>query len=231
MKKIVLLYLGLLGSWMPSMAQTKDTTSHAGVHHLVGLQANALFRQLFNLNGNTIPTNNPYLLTYTLLSGKKGWGVDVGLGYTYNKSFETDGNTKKDNFINDLYFRIGPQKSIPLNKRFVTQISVHILYDMLNSDTKTESNFGGQISRITTKTSILRYGAGPALGLRYRLSPRIWIGTEASYYFRMGKQKSDMKSTTEFQGQIITDQSSNSNNDITQFVFNPPAVLFLQLRF
>lgn len=231
MKKIVLLYLGLFWAGIHAIAQTKDSTSHAGIHHLVGLQANALFRQLFNLNGTTIPTNNPYLLTYTLMSGKKGWGLDVGLGYTYNKSFETDGNTKKDNFINDLYFRIGPQKSIPLNKRFVTQISVHVLYDMLYSDTKTESNFSGQISRITTKTSTLRYGAGPALGLRYRLSPRIWIGTEASYYFRMGKQKSDMTSLTEFQGQIINQQVSNSNNDLAQFVFNPPAVLFLQLRF
>lgn len=231
MKKLVLLCLGLLGCGWQLNAQTKDSTSETGVRHLVGLQANALFRQLFNLGGSNLPTNNPYLLTYTLTSGKKRWGLDVGLGYTYNKNFETDGNIKKDNFINDLYFRIGPQRSIPLNKRFVTQISLHVLYEMLYSDTKTESSFSGQIARIKTKTSTLRYGAGPALGLRYRVSPRIWIGTEASYYFRLGKQKTDLSSETEFQGQIFDQQVSSTNKDLTQFVFNPPAVLFLLIRF
>jgi hypothetical protein len=63
--------------------------------HFVGLQANALFRQILNFSGANTPVNNPYLLTYSVVTPKKGWGIDAGLGYTYNKTFETDGNVKK----------------------------------------------------------------------------------------------------------------------------------------
>jgi hypothetical protein len=166
-----------------------------------------------------------------MVTPKKGWGIDAGMGYTYNKTFETDGNVKKNNFINDLYFRLGPQKMLPLNRRFSAQIAFHLLYEILNSDTQTESNFGSQITRVITKSSSVRYGCGPALGLRYRVSNRVLLGTEASYYFRKGQLKSDLRTETIFQGNIIQEDISNTNNDLAQVVFNPPAVLFLVLRF
>lgn len=231
-KKKLILCVSLLFGGVMLFAQNSDSLNESKrFKHLVGLQANALFRQILNFSGANTPVNNPYLLTYSIVTPKKGWGLDAGMGYTYNKTFETDGNVKKNNFINDLYFRLGPQKMLPLNRRFSAQIAFHLLFEILNSDTQTESNFGSQITRVITKSSSVRYGGGPALGLRYRVSNRVLLGTEASYYFRKGQLKSDLKTETIFQGNIIQEDISNTNNDLTQVVFNPPAVLFLVLRF
>lgn len=214
-----------------SAQKQNDSTESKKTLHFVGLQANLLVRQVFNFGNANNPINSPYLLTYSIIDRKSKWGVDVGLGYTLNSTFENDGNTKKENNINDLYFRIGAQKLIPLNKRFVALANVHILYDMLNSKTKTESDFGGQIQKITSNTSSTRFGLGPCLGLRYRVSNRVFIGTEASYYFKMGNSKSNVKSEIYFQGQIQQSTESDSNNDLKQFVFNVPTALYLTVRF
>lgn len=95
-KKKLILCVSLLFSGVMLFAQNSDSLNESKrFKHFVGLQANALFRQILNFSGANTPVNNPYLLTYSIVTPKKGWGLDAGMGYTYNKTFETDGNVKK----------------------------------------------------------------------------------------------------------------------------------------
>ena len=200
--------------------------------HLVGLQANGLFRQILNFGNANNPVNNPYLLTYSMISTRSKTGFDLGAGYTLNNVFENDGNTKKENYTNDLYCRLGVVKLVPLNKRFSTTLNFHVIVEALSSKTNTTADFGGQITEVNSNTTSLRYGGGPCLGLRFKVSNRVFLGTEANYYFKMGKNKSKVITTTSFPGQQQTTTTiTESNNDLKQFVLNTPTVIFLAIRF
>ncbi len=233
-KKLVLAGMICLLSYANLFAQRDTDTSRQPkkAMHLVGLQANALFRQIFNLGNANNPVNNPYLLTYSMMGTRSKFGFDFGAGYTLNNLFENDGNTKRENYINDLYCRLGVVKLVPLNKRFSTTLNFHLLVEALSSKTKTESDFGGQVSTVNSNTNTLRYGGGPCLGIRYKVSNRVFLGTEANYYFKMGKNKTKVITTTSFPGQQqTTTVITETDNNVKQFVLNTPTVIFLSIRF
>lgn len=214
-----------------SQEMKADTGSHKNKSiHIVGIQANALFRQIFNFGNANNPVNNPYLLTYNFIHRKSKIGAEVGLGYTLNTIYENDGNTKKNNDINDLYLRVGLSRLVPLNRLFTMTLHMHLLMDLLNSKTATETNFGSQITKVNSNTSSLRYGAGPTLALRFRLSNRVFLGTEASYYFKTGNNKTTFNSVTIVNGVPMDIQETESDNDLTQFLFNVPTAIFLSVR-
>ncbi|MCC7030076.1 MAG: hypothetical protein IT257_07205 [Chitinophagaceae bacterium] len=197
--------------------------------HIIGVQANALVKQIFNFGNANNAVNNPYLLTYTFINRKSKLGFDAGVGYTLNNTFENDGNTKKDNYINDLYFRLGILQMLPLNRRFTATFNLHILAEFLNSKTMTESDFGSQLAVINSTTTTLKYGLGPCMGLRYKISNRVFAGTEASYYFKIGNNKSSVRTTNTFNGQSQT-ILTESNNDLKQFMLNVPTAIYLAIR-
>jgi hypothetical protein len=198
--------------------------------HIIGVQANALLKQIFNFGNTNNPVNNPYLLTYSFIHRKSKLGVDAGVGYTLNSTFENDGNTKKENYINDLYFRLGILQILPLNRRFTATFNMHLLVELLNSKTLTESDFGSQRTVINSTTSSLRYGLGPCMGLRYKISNRVFAGTEASYYFKIGTNKSRISTTNNFNGQPQQTILTEGNNDLKQFMLNVPTAIYLAIR-
>ncbi len=215
-----------------SFDNSKDTSAENKINvHFVGLQANALVRQLFNFSNSTNAVNNPYLLTYSIINKKSKWGVDAGVGYTLNSTFINDGNVKSENYINDLFFRLGVVKLIPLNTKFSSTFNMHVLIDLLKSETKSESDFGQTTSKVNSISNVIRYGAGPCLGIKYKISNRVFIGTEASYYFKMGTNNTKVTTTNIISGGQEITENTESKNDLKQFMFNVPAVLFLTLKF
>lgn len=231
MKKILFSCLLLSTGYYSAICQSKDSIlSKRGTMHIVGVQANALVRQIFNVGGTSAATNNPYLLTYTALGKKSKWGFDVGAGYTLLNSLDTDGNTKRESNINELFFRAGIQRFIPLNKNFSSTLNFHVLYDLINNKSKSEENFGSQITERITNNNTVRYGFGPNIGLRYRISPRVFIGTEASYYFKLGNTKQDITVITKFTG-FEQKTESKVDDDFNELRLNVPAVLYLMVRF
>ncbi|MGC4021145.1 MAG: hypothetical protein QM734_03975 [Cyclobacteriaceae bacterium] len=46
----------------------RDSTNSKKVNHYIGVQANQLLRQLFNLSGNTTVVTSPYLINYSVNS-------------------------------------------------------------------------------------------------------------------------------------------------------------------
>lgn len=228
LKKIML--AGCILISLKSSAQDSSCCHHKQWNHVVGVQANQLIRQIFNFSNNNPTINNPYLLTYTATNIKSKWGVDVGLGYTYNNIFENDGNTKKETNINDMYVRVGVQKQIPLTRKFSSQFSFHVLADILNNKTSSAQDFNFQKTTIKSNSNIARFGGGPAMSFRYKVNPRVFVGTEMNYYFKKGNTKTDITTINEFQGQGSQTTVSNSDNDVTTFLLNVPTAIFLQVR-
>ncbi|MEZ5045721.1 MAG: hypothetical protein R2831_01885 [Chitinophagaceae bacterium] len=232
MIKKPLIVLSILLSSISIYAQRKiDSTHRKKVIHLVSLQSNALLKQIFNFGNSNIPSSNPYLLNYSLMHVKSKWGFDFGSGYTRSSFFENDGNNKTEKYINDIFLRLGPQKTMRFSKNAFVSIALHGVFEKLYNKTNTETNFSSQVSIVDTKTSTMKYGGGPTLGIRYRLSPRIFVGTEASYYFKLGKNDSWFKSTTIFNGQVFDSVTTTSKNDFSDLSLNLPTVLYLTLRF
>lgn len=233
MKKFLLSCFLVSTGYYSAICQSKDSLlAKKGTMHIVGVQANALVRQIFNFGGSSNAVSNPYLLTYTALGKKSKWGFDVGAGYTLFNTLDSDGNTKRESNINELFFRAGLQRLIPLNRNFSSTLNFHVLYDLINNKTKSEENFGSQITERTTYNNTVRYGLGPNIGLRYRISPRVFIGTEASYYFKLGNTKQDITIITKFPGSGFEQKTeSNVDDDFNELRFNVPAVLYLMVRF
>jgi hypothetical protein len=228
--KISLLFCLMTSSFF-AIAQSDDKIKKYS--HLVGLQVNQLIRQVLNFGGNSAAINNPYLLTYSLQRIAKKDALDIGLGYTYTNSFQNDGNLKNENHLNELYLRVGYQTQLFSSGRFTSQFSIHGLFELFNNKTKVEQDFNSQITKVNTKSDIVRYGISPTLGLRYKINDRLFIGTEASYAFRLGTRKSTSTSETIFVSfpsppQITT---TESDNDLTQFQLQLPTAIFAVLRF
>jgi antitoxin component YwqK of YwqJK toxin-antitoxin module len=224
----------LLATSLNIFAQSDKKIKSTKVNHIVSIQANQLIRQIFNFSNNNPTINNPYLLTYSATSKKLNWGIDAGLGYVYSNIFDNDGNTKRETFINELNARFGIQKMIPLTQKFSAQFSVHAVYDLVDNKTKTEirNDFqSGQTTITITKNDIVRIGGGPALGIRYQLNQKISIGTECNYYFKSGKTKSKTTIENIFQGVPQFFDEVKNDNDLSTFIFNVPAAIFLQIQF
>jgi len=228
LKKIIIGFCLFIS--IQSTAQDSACCKQKKWNHVLGVQANQLIRQVFNFSNNNPTINNPYLLTYTASNIRSNWGVDAGLGYTYNNIFDNDGNTKKETNINDLYFRIGVQKQIPLTRKFTSQFSFHILYDLLYNNTISAQEFDFQKTVITSKSNIARFGGGPAMNLRYKINARVFIGTELNYYFKHGNTKTDVTTTNNFQGQPSDITSSKTDNTATTILLNVPTAIFLQIK-
>lgn len=210
---------------------TDSSRTSKGTMHYIGLQSNALIRQLFNFGNASNSITNPYLLTYSAIGKKSRWGIDLGIGYSLSNSFDHDGNTKRQSDINKLNIRLGLQRLVTLNNKFSALVNIHFVGDLINNRTLSEENFNNSNTKINTKSNIMQYGLGPNLGLRYRISPRVYIGTEASYYFKLGHNKDNITITSSFQGGFQSVSVSEIDNDFKEFVLQAPAALFLVVQF
>ncbi len=192
MKKITLSVILFMGCLTSSFAQTPDasqTNKGAGYDQFIGVQINGLIRQVFNFNNSTAPTNvNPYLLTYNINSKKTGWGIRAGIGYNYTSTSNNDGITSTTTKLNDLQFRLGVEKAFKLSDKFTAGAGIDLLLNT-NNDNTSNTVSSGDTTTTTTKTVISSYGGGPVGWLRYNVTERILIGTEASFYYLTGVQK------------------------------------------
>lgn len=236
MRKITLTFILLAGCMQHSFAQTEpapEVKKEKTTDHLIGVQMNALIRQVFNFNNSTAVTNvNPYLLTYSVNSIKSGWGLRVGVGYNYSSTANNDGITESSTNINDLQARIGVDKSVRLSRKWSTGFGLDLVVN--TNDDKTTATIG-QFSDTTTtvtKSTKSSFGGGPMGWLRYNVTDRIVIGTEASFYYVTGTEnnKTAITQTSSFGGGTTTTETT-SKPKISQGVFNSPVVFFLMVKF
>lgn len=225
--------------FFPVFAQTDSTGKKA--EHYIGLQANQLFRQLFNLsNNNSATIASPYLLNYSVVSTASQWGANIGWGYGFDEIKTGDPTNERTTSNNDFFFRIGVEKKIPVSKKWLIGVGADILFDKEKSETISKTNTGFGMVNTTTNNKVSGYGTGARLTLSYYITNRILIGTEATYYFKSQKIAEERKVTTTTQevdpitGQprtVTRSEFSDSDDKTKRLQFNVPAVLWLTVKF
>lgn len=202
--------------------------------HRIGVQMNELIRQVFNFNNNTTPAlNNPYLLTYSLTHAKSGLGIRMGVGPEYTTFNTDDGITKAENNVNRINARIGIEKVFQLSYRWSAGAGADFVYA---NDRSFSKSFVRSFDSTSTDivSEIKSTGYGGMAWLQYHISPRILVGTEASFYYRTGNYKQSITITTlvdnfpEPEFETITDKQENK---IKEGVFRLPMVFYLVVKF
>ncbi len=193
-------------------AQDEETERVKKVDHYIGVQANYLLREILNLGGNNTILQNPYGFVYHLNAKKSGYGFRLGIGPRIYSSTNRDGSaiitTNGYNFTG----RVGFDKRIPLNNKWETGIGLDLLFNIENDKTVTDqANFQRFKSEIQTNNS--HFGGGPMGYIRYFLRKNVLLGTEVSFYYLTGENKSKIKFTDEF-GNVTTqtDDTDKFNN-------------------
>ncbi len=202
-----------------STAFAQQDSTYRKTNHYIGVQANQLIKQLFNLSNSTAVVNNPYLLVYSFNSVHTGWGMNVGLGYTYNEFKDGDAFSSRETKINNYFFRVGFEKKTNLGKKWIFSGGFDITNDNQKNNTKNTS--GG--STFETDTKSKGWGFGPRVTLNYKITDRILLGTECTYYFRAGENS--LKSFSNF------GPSEETSDKSKQFLLTVPAVLILIVKF
>lgn len=226
---LVLAFVLIVGSF-GLQAQEKLIPADRTSHH-VGLQVNALLKQVVNF-GNSPAINNPFLIKYSLRFNESKKELMFGLGYAYAQE-SMKGGLKSDN--SDLNFRIGYGKKYALGKKVELGLGLDLVLNAQNIQTVNVQafNFGtGFDSTITTTKSInIGYGLGPQATLAYYITDRIMIGTEATFYFI--RSQDNLETRTENHSKsggspvIVTADIQSEENSRMDFNLQVPVALFL----
>ena len=234
MKKIIMAALATgLSLHLSAQTETVVQSKDRKIEHQIGVQANALIREVLNFNNNTNTTPaNPYFLTYSMNFKSTGWGFRSGLGYNYNSFSTSDGITATTNDVNDLHLRIGAERAFRLTRKWSTGVGIDVVYNNENRKTSNviSPNIGGGVMDV--KTTETTTGGGPMGWLRYHLNERILLGTETSFYMVTGNQTQ----TLNVAGQFLTGGGgfpsvTSPSNSVTKGEFALPVAFFILIKF
>jgi hypothetical protein len=242
--KTPLILLTCIVIGLPPVYSQIDSSSQRKSSHYIGVQANQLIRQLVNFGGSGTNTiNNPYLFVWSVNNKKTGWGMNTGLGLNLNEFTDGDANSKRTTNISDLNIRLGFEKKTNFGKRWVTSWGFDVVHQNSSNSTVTTSTpvpSNPNIKNVVdTESSTSGWGFGPRLTLNFSITPKLILGTEATYYYRSGStsQKSTITNTTvvfDSQGRQIfntTTNTTDNSSDFKSFQFNLPVALFLLFKF
>jgi hypothetical protein len=201
-----------------SMVQREGSSRSA--NHYIGLQANQLLRQLLNLSGTSASINNPYTASYSFNGKQKGNGMAFGLGILSKKISDNDQGINRETINNDFFFRVGYDKKIQLNQRWIWGWGVDGL--LLRSKRNTTTSFQGTLSSVINSTEN-GFGFGPRVSLLFNISKMVYLGTEASCYYQSSKTKRETK--------LDNNPPRKDDTKNSTFELQVPVVIFLVVRF
>jgi hypothetical protein len=150
-----------------------------------GLNATGFVANYFNLGG--VSSNTPYLIDYKrkLVPGLYlRSGLDFG--FRNNNTSQQNGNrfyssTKRVNL------RIGVEKRKPLGAKFEWHYGLDAIGGLNFTESTSHQQFFSQTGIVSVKSisgnESSSIGLGPVAGLRWNVSPRISLWTEARSYF------------------------------------------------
>lgn len=206
----------------PETVQKVKTTDH-----YIGLQANFLVREFFNLGGSNAAVLNPYGFVYHLNNRRSGWGFRIGLGPSIYNTINQDGQAEIRSKGYDLNGRIGLDKRFVLDRRWEAGAGIDgVFYSAKDETVNDQITFQGFITE--TRNTTTSYGGGAMGYLRYRLRPNILLGTEASFYYLSGKRSNRAKISDQT-GQVF--QEDDDNDEFGQGTLSLPISLYLLIKF
>jgi hypothetical protein len=229
---------------LDTVVQRKKITELRTSSHYLGVQANQLIKQILNFSNSNPAIDNPYLLTYSVNSKRTGVGFSSGIGYSINEFSDGDQTSKRTTKISNLSFRIGFEKKSNLGKKWFTSWGIDLVHESSKNETSvSQSQLNSPdikfSSNSTNKSSL--WGLGPRFTLNFRITEKIILGTEATYYYKSGTNTTQASTTSTQQefdpqtGQLRlvtrTTNTPETSTDFTNFRFAIPTVLYLIVKF
>jgi hypothetical protein len=222
-------------------ARSQDAAPPKKFDHWAGLQVNELVRQLVNLNADDDLVDNPYLVKYAVFADRCRWGLQAGFGFRYDNFEDKLSPTGQASRIYDVFYRAGVAHRFSIGKRWEVVAGLDFAGSRQSDKTHTLQvlDQGARIdTTVTYSNSVVKgRGGGLQLGLQFQVSGRIWLGTEATFYFMEFSDKqsvvlTEIETWPDFpENNSYSVSSSNSDIDHTAFEITVPAVLFLLIRF
>jgi len=214
-------------------AVAKDSVKSGCVHQL-GFQANRLIRELlpFNATNSTLLVN-PYALIYSVNGRKRGLGARIGVGYNQEDISKDDGITSVKTSGTRFDARLGIEKMFWLSGRWTAGVGIDGVVNTNNSNTNTlVQSFDS--TRINIQSKNLRFGGGVQGWVRVAVSKNILIGTESSFYYLTGTDKSTVSvSRKDFNspGAPVISSTTKTSDTFSSGIFSIPVALYLIIRF
>lgn len=161
--------------------QKNDLQSFYPYKNELGINVTNVLANLLSLNPNT--ANSPYGITYRRHLGKTSFRS----AFNFNITNSSDNDFANGNFINrklkvlTIDTRFGIEKHMLLSKRFLFSYGFDVLagYEKENSVIE---NFSTSFNTFTSDENTLGVGLGPVLRFEFKISDRLFLSTESSFY-------------------------------------------------
>lgn len=173
MKKLTLSIFFMIGFSLVLFSQ-EENNSAINTNHQIGFNIGSLVKAL--TNKDDLPMFQE-TLTYKYI--KNNSALRVGLGGVYQNIVSDDNfNSSSSSDIDQtiLTIRIGYEKQKDVSKKWQYYYGSDLKFS--NSDLKNENAFSSN-SRVKSKT----FAVSPLLGFQFRLTPSVYLQTEASLDF------------------------------------------------
>lgn len=203
-------------------SQTSDLASFYPYKNEIGINVTNILGNLLSLNPNT--AKSPYGITYRRHFGNSSFRS----AYNVNVTNTSDEDFSNGNFINRTLnifsadARFGLEKHMLLSKKFLFSYGFDVLfgYEKENSEIN-EFNIGS--STFISNQQTLGVGLGPVLRFEFKISDRLFLSTESSFY---GYHERTTE-TLNINGNI----SDEPNKNTTNLKLELPQSLFFNVSF
>jgi hypothetical protein len=216
---LIALALCLFACAQDALAQTTadSTAPRLQRENMIGLNMTNTLFTLLGGNLGDLP-RDPYLLT--IRAGNIKHRFRAGLNFTVNNNSAENPGT--DRSIRDRSFnmRIGYENAILLDRRFIFYSGFDAVFNHRSEIVTTTVNGFGDVE-LTNRTNGV--GAGPVIGLMWRVHKHILLSTESNLYliYNRGEEKEVLPPDV---NQTITNKEFN-------FSTNLPVSLFVNVSF
>lgn len=216
MKKSLLTCLLLINCFFLFAQENDDTPSY---NNEWGLNITGFANQFLSFNDNDAD-QGPYLFTYKHIGKRTAFRMGAGLFLGHiNFSGETNEAPLKTEGV-DIALRLGWEKQHEIGRRWLFTAGGDWPIGYKNLSSNSESNFG----TIKIKSKEWSVGFGPVLGIHFRFTPRVSIGTEGTIYLRYFNSKD----STDFGG--IGGGDVEDKSEGVTLEMRPPLALYFAFR-
>ncbi len=187
----------------------------------IGINATSFINAFLSFNDVTSGSGN-YLFSLKKLDAQQK-GMRLGLNLDFNNE-KADLNNVEGTRINDLAavsMRWGKEWQIPVYNRWYLLTG----YDFLGSYRYSSSKTDSDTDLVKISTNSFSLGAGPFLGVQFRINERIGLFTESTLYFIHARQVNKVDSEN-FPSQDQKRKSSSNSLDL-----QTPFSLFFYFKF
>ncbi len=194
MKQIFIYGVFLFGVVNSLQSQNKNSNNISETYHIhkheLGINVTNVLANLFSLNADADPY--PYLLTYrkhinSNVAFRSGYNLRINDFTDFEDGFDRQSNT----FRTDI--RLGFERKLPLSRKFLFSYGVDILGRYERERSTARDFFGSNFNNFKSKTDIFGGGFGPVMRFEFKISERMFLSVESSFYGFFSQQTQSLE--------------------------------------